>query len=172
VAFAAEGDEDVSALREGTIDLDIGVQGPLGPEIRCQKLFDDERVVLARGRGSASRKQMSLTDYAGQMHVDVSRRGLMRGPIDAVLEKHGLSRHVAAVVPNQLAAALIVAQSDAISLVSKRFAVSIAPILGAAWQKAPVVLGSVSIAMAWHPRFDADTSHSWFRNEIRKLKNA
>lgn len=170
VAFAAEGDEDVSALREGAIDLDIGVQGPLGPEIRCQKLFDDERVVLIRKRGAAARGQMSLTGYAEHMHVDVSRRGLMRGPIDDVLEKHGLARHVAAVVPNQLAAALLVAQSEAISLVSKRFAVSIAPILGVAWLKAPAVLGSVSIAMAWHPRFDADTGHSWFRNEIRKIQ--
>jgi DNA-binding transcriptional LysR family regulator len=172
VVFAAEGDEDVSALRAGGIDLDIGVQGPLGPEIRCQLLFEDERVVLMRRRGSASRKQISLRDYAAQVHVDVSRRGRLRGPIDAVLEKHGLSRHVAAVVPNQLAAAILVAQSDAISLVSRRFAVSIGPVLGVRCLKVPAALGSAPIAMAWHPRFDADTGHRWFRDEIRKLKGA
>jgi DNA-binding transcriptional LysR family regulator len=170
VVFSAEGDEGVSALREGAIDLDIGVQGDLGPEIRCQKLFEDERVVLFRGRGP--RKQMGLKEYAGQVHVDVSRRGRVRGPIDEVLEKRGLARHVAAVVPNQLAAAMLVAQGEAISLVSKRFAAAIAPVLGVAWQKAPASLGPVPIAMAWHPRFDADVGHRWFRDEIRKLKGA
>lgn len=37
--FADQGKEDVSALREGRIDLDIGVLGDIGPEIRVQTLL-------------------------------------------------------------------------------------------------------------------------------------
>ncbi|WP_044282150.1 hypothetical protein [Myxococcus stipitatus] len=37
--FVVEGDEDVNALRDGTVDLDIGVQGPLGPEVRTRPLL-------------------------------------------------------------------------------------------------------------------------------------
>jgi DNA-binding transcriptional LysR family regulator len=169
VVFTAEGDEDVSALRDGGVDLDIGVQGKLGPEIRTRKLFDDERVVLLRRTGRRRRAAMSLRDLAGRAHIDVSRRGRSRGPIDAALAQAGLSRSVAVVVPNQLAAAILVAQTDAVSLVSRRFAASITRVLELAWAPAPTGLGTVAVAMAWHPRFDADVGHAWFRGEIVRL---
>lgn len=171
VVFAAEGEEDVAALREGHVDLDIGVQGDLAPEIRVRKLFRDERVVLVRGRRSAKRA-LSLAAFARRPQVDISRRGRTRGPIDDVLEQHGLARRVMAVVPTHLAAAVLVAQSDAVSLVSSRFARSIAEVLDVTWLPAPAHLASAPVAMAWHPRFDADPGHVWFRNEMAELTRA
>jgi DNA-binding transcriptional LysR family regulator len=168
VVFAAEGDEDVAALREGHIDLDIGVQGDLAPEIRVRKLFDDHRVVLVRKRGSP-RRPLSLAAFARRPQVDISRRGRMRGPIDDALAAHGLVRRVVAVVSTHLAAAVLVAQSDAVSLVSSRFARSISRCLDVTWLPPPAALTTAAIAMAWHPRFDADASHAWFRDEVAAL---
>lgn len=168
VVFAGEGNEDVQALREAHVDLDIGVQGALAPEIRVRKLFDDQRVVLMRGRRSGKRS-LTVAALAARPHVDVSRRGRTRGPIDDALARHGLTRRVVAVVPSQLAAAVLVAQSDAVSLVSERFARSVAEFLNVRCVPSPVKLAGATVAMAWHPRVDADPSQAWFRDEIAAL---
>lgn len=169
VVFQAEGSEDVASLRNGTVDLDIGVQGPLGPEVRVRKLMEDQRVVLVRGMKPSRRKAMTLQQYAAAMHVDASRRGRTRGPVDDVLQQHGLARRVGAVVPNQLAAAILVAQTDMVSLVSKVFARAIASTLAVHALPPPAQLGSVSITLAWHPRWDADPVHSWLRQQLYSI---
>ncbi|MFO0749501.1 MAG: LysR family transcriptional regulator [Myxococcota bacterium] len=168
LVFRAEGDEDVDALRDGRVDLDLGVQGALGLEIRTRKLIDDERVVLTRGC-SRRRRPMSLRQLAAREHIDVSRRGRVRGPLDEVLAAAGLARTVRAVVPNQLAAAVLVAQSDLVSLVSRAFARAIGATLDVGFAPLPVSLGTVPIALAWHPRFDADPVHAWLRDELRRI---
>jgi len=169
VVFRAEGAEDLASLRDGSIDLDIGVQGPLGPEVRTRKIADDERVVLVRGSAPAPRRRMSLRAYAEAEHVDVSRRGLRRGPIDDVLEQQGLSRRVRAVVPDQLAAAVLVARSDALALVSRHLALSLRGVLDVRFVPAPAPLEKVSIALAWHPRHDGDPAHAWLRGRLHEI---
>jgi DNA-binding transcriptional LysR family regulator len=172
LVFIAEGAEDVAALRDGEVDLDIGEQGPLGPEIRTRKLLDDEYVVLSRRAGAAARRRMSLAEFAAAEHVIASRRGRRRGPVDDLLERQGLARRVRAVVPNQLAAAVLVAQSDVVALVSRRFAASIRGTLAVTFSPAPLRLGRATVALAWHPRLDADPAHAWLRDEIGRIANA
>jgi len=172
VVFCPEGNEAVSALRDGTIDLDIGVQGRLAPEVRTRKLIDDERVVLRRGSAGGGARRMGLRSYARAEHIDVSRRGLVRGPVDALLSEHGFTRCVRAVVPNQLAAAVLVAQTDAVSLVSARFARAIRGVLDVHAVPPPVSLERVSIALAWHPRHDGDPAHAWLRDQLRQIAGA
>ena len=166
--FQAEGDEEVDALRDGRVDLDIGVQGPLGPELRTRALLRDRRVVLVR-RGKSTRRRMGLAEFARREHVDVSRRGRRRGPIDEALSQKGLTRFVRTVVPNQLSAAMLVAQSNAISLVSQHFAASIRSLLPVEAVAAPAPLAQATVALAWHPRFDADPAHRWLRETLVAL---
>ncbi|MEZ4445119.1 MAG: LysR family transcriptional regulator [Polyangiaceae bacterium] len=167
LVFRAEGDEEVDELRDGRVDLDLGVQGPLGPELRTRPLFVDRRVVVSRRCRAKRKRPMSLEAFARAEHVDVSRRGRRRGPIDDVLEEAGLARSVAMVVPNQLAAAALVAQSSAVALLSERFAERAVELLPVAMAEAPAPLAEAVVAMAWHPRFDGDAAHAWLRDEIR-----
>ncbi|RWC48352.1 MAG: LysR family transcriptional regulator, partial [Mesorhizobium sp.] len=46
--FAPKSDKDVASLRDATIDLEIGVAGETGPEIRIQTLFRDRFIGAAR----------------------------------------------------------------------------------------------------------------------------
>jgi len=172
LVFRAEGDERVDELRDGAVDLDIGVQGALRPEIRTQRLLVDERVVLIRAGDPRLARQLTLRQLAAADHVDVSRRGLQRGPLDDALAGAGLVRRVRAVVPNQLSAAVIVAQTEAISLVSRRFARAIRGTLPVGFVASPAALGEVVIALAWHPRFDADPAHAWCRRELLRIAGA
>ncbi len=170
VVFSSEGTEDVASLREGRVDLDIGVQDALGPEIRTSRLFDDERIVLERDRPARRRRRrMTLEEFAEAEHIDASRRGLLRGPVDDLLERNGLERVVRTVVPTQLAAAMLVAQSDAVSLVSARFAETLVGILPVRAVAPPAPLEKVAISLAWHPRHDGDRVHAWLRDSIREV---
>ena len=169
LVFCSEGSEDVSCLREGRVDLDIGVQGPLGPEVRVSRLLDDERRVIVRRGGTRGTPRISLARYASAEHVDVSRRGLTRGPIDDLLEARGRTRRVRMVVPTQLAAAVVVAQSELVSLVSARFAAWVGALLPVEVARPPVALEKVAVAMAWHPRHDGDPLHAWLRDTVRAL---
>ena len=46
--FAPKPDKNVQPLREGTVDLEIGVLGETGPELRVQALFRDHFVGVVR----------------------------------------------------------------------------------------------------------------------------
>jgi len=169
LVFRPEGEEEVDALRDGRIDLDIGAQGTLGPEIRKRKLLDDERVVLVRRRRARTPPRLTVERLAAEEHVEVSRRGREREALDELLARRGLTRRVRAVVPNQLAAALLVAQSDLVSLLSKRFSIAMRDTLDVDYLPCPLPLGLVRIELAWHPRFEADPVHAWLREQVTEL---
>jgi DNA-binding transcriptional LysR family regulator len=59
-----------------------------------------------------------------------------------------------------------------VSLVSSRFARSISRCLDVTWLPPPAALPTAAVAMAWHPRFDADAGHAWFRDEVAALVRA
>lgn len=167
--FVAEGDEDVAALREGLVDIDIGVQGPLGPEVRVQTLAEDANTAIVGAKSPLARGRMTLERFARADHVSVSRRGRTKGPIDAELEKSGLSRRVVATVPNLLAAAALVRRIDAIALVAESFVRAVGPTMGVKPIQAPFPLGKVIVAQAWHPRFDHDPAHAWLRRTVKDI---
>ena len=170
LTFQDEGDEDVNALRDGRVDLDIGVQGALGPEIRTSPLFEDTRVALVREQPRLRRRTLSLQALAERPHIDVSRRGRRHGPLDDALSKRNLQRKVCLVVPSQLTAAALVAQlPDAVSLISQRFATFARELLPVRGLALPLDLGKAQVALAWHPRFDGDPVHRWLRQAIQQL---
>jgi DNA-binding transcriptional LysR family regulator len=167
--FADQGKEDVTALREGRIDLDIGVLSQIGPEIRQQILLRDRFVALVRSGHPLLKGRMSARRFAAATHVSASRRGLSRGPIDDALAALGLSRQVRFVVPGFHAAMLTAAASDIVAAVP--LAVAAAAIrlgLNIRYLDLPFSTPEVAIAQAWHPRFDRDSGHRWLRQAVRK----
>lgn len=170
ICFVPEGDEDVAALRDGTVDLDIGVQGPLGPEVRVQTLYQDEFVLLARSGGAFGRRRPTLARLAAADHIGVSREGGRGGALDELLAGKGVVRNVRLVVPTFIAAAALVARTDAVAAVPRSVARSVEPILDVVALPLPLPLSlpPITIAQAWHPRFDADPAHAWLRGQLRE----
>ena len=56
----------------------------------------DEMALAVRAGHPLSAGTLTLQGFADAVHIVVSRRGLLHGPVDAVLEAHGLRRRVAA----------------------------------------------------------------------------
>ncbi len=79
--FAPKPDKDVRALREGLVDLEIGVLGKSGPEVRLQALFRDHFVCAVReGHPFLGRGKITAKRYAACGHVVASRRGHEQWP--------------------------------------------------------------------------------------------
>lgn len=168
--FAPKPDKDVRPLREGLIDLDVGVLGASGPEVRVQALYRDRFVAAVRaGHPLLAEPSISVERYAACSHVVTSRRGRVSGPVDEALAALGLARHVAVVVPSFRAALAMAARTDLVALVPATF-VSVGGGEAALQTFAlPVATVPITISQMWHPRFDRDPAHRWLREQVRSV---
>ena len=166
--FAPKPDKDVRALREGLIDLEIGVLGEAAPEVRIQALFRDRFVGVARqGHPLLDADEITPERYAACEHVIASRRGIANGPVDQALATLGLRRTVKAIVPSFSAAVSIAKASDLIALVTASFhAASDGGLCSSRAFALPVQTEPITISQIWHPRLDADPGHRWLRGVL------
>lgn len=168
--FAPKPDKDIRHLRDGQIDLDIGVISGDGAELRAQTLYRDRFVGVVRtGHPLLTDGEVTAERYGGFDHVSdwghvvASRQGHFTGPVDQALQAVGQARDVKVVVPSFPAVIAMVAASDLIGLVPRSFA-GMAP--GVTVFDLPVDTPEIVISQIWHPRMDADPGHRWLRGVI------
>ena len=169
--FAPKIDKHSRYLREGLVDLEIGVVADMGPEIRLQALFRDRYVGVVRaGHPLLSLPAITARDYVSHGHVATSRGGSARGPIDEALADIGLARNVACIVPGFPAALAVAVASDLIALLPASYLPArVAGKHEAGFQmfELPVPVQVITISLMWHPRLDAEPAHRWLRQLIR-----
>lgn len=173
--FVPKPDKDVRALREGAIDLEIGVVGDSGPEIHLQALFRDHFIGVVRRDHPLLQSPITPERYAACRHVVVSRHGRSHGPVDEALAALGLSRPVMAAVPGFRAALAIASSSDLVALVTHSFFEAARDAFSAKDLHSfalPVDTGTITISQMWHPRFQADAAHRWLRERVRETFGA
>lgn len=165
--FAPKPDKSVEALRMGAVDLEIGVVGHTGPELRVQALFRDRFIGVVRAGHPLAREEVTPQRYASFGHISVSRRGQLSGPIDNVLDTLGLQRTVAAIVSGFPAALSLARDSDLIANVPER---QTAKSRGGMFSfPLPVLTATLTVSQIWHPRFDNDPAHRWLRSCLRRV---
>ncbi|WP_329200721.1 MULTISPECIES: LysR family transcriptional regulator [unclassified Streptomyces] len=167
--FMPEALEGTPALREGRLDLEIGVIGHPDPETRIESLGRTRLLAAVRaGHPLARRKTVTARAFAAADHVGVSRQGRVRGPVDDRLGELGLSRPVVAVVPSWSAALFLCRESDLVCLTPACAPSRPHELLGLHTFEVPLELPPVALGMAWHPRNDADPGHGWLRDRVRE----
>lgn len=170
--FAPKPDKDVRPLREGLVDLEIGVLGASGPEVRIQSLFRDRFVgVVREGHPLIAAGEITSARYAACGHVATSRRGQPHGPVDDALAALGLARSVVVVVSSFPAALAIARASDLAALIPTSFfrATREPPAGSVAGLRSfplPVTTPEITVSQMWHPRMDADPAHRWLRGLV------
>jgi DNA-binding transcriptional LysR family regulator len=171
--FAPKPDKDVRPLREGLVDLEIGVLGHTGPEVRMQALFQDRFVGVVRRGHPLTTGPVTPERYAACDHVVTSRRGRMNGPVDEALAEFGLSRKVVVAVPSFPAALTLARASDLVALVPGSFITAELERLSGTNREGlesfplPVQTEPITVSQMWHPRMDADPAHRWLRGLVR-----
>jgi DNA-binding transcriptional LysR family regulator len=165
--FAPKPDKNAEPLREGQIDLEVGVAGASAPEVRTRLIFRDRFVGAARTGHPLLKGAITPERYAACRHVVASRRGAFRGPVDAALAELGLSRETMVVVPGFSDALRIARQSDLIALVPGFcFQGADLSLEGISPFQLPVVTPEIAVLAMWHPRMDADPAHKWLRETV------
>jgi DNA-binding transcriptional LysR family regulator len=166
--FAPKAEKTPMHLRDGLADLEVGVVGGMGPEVRTQALFRDRFVgVVRRGHPLDDGSPVTAVRYVAHGHVVASRRGQATGPVDTALAVAGLEREVVAMVPAFHAVLSVVRASDLVGLVPASFLAT--PLDGIAVFELPVVTPGITVSQMWHPRLDNDPGHRWLRQRVLAL---
>ncbi|MEM7604917.1 MAG: LysR family transcriptional regulator [Myxococcota bacterium] len=163
--FVPNATDDAERLRNGTSDLAIGIYGELPPELRTRPIITDRLVCLVRRDHPQVKKRLSLARYTALEHVQVAPRGRPGGYVDELLAAQGVRRRVSRAVPYFQAALEMTAGSDRVLTVSERIAALLGPRLDLKVLEAPLPLEPFALSMVWHPRYDADPAHRWFREQ-------
>lgn len=173
--FAAKPDKDAGPLRDGDIDLEIGVLGTSAPEIRTQLLFEDAYIGVARiGHPLMAQGALTPEQYAACQHVATSRGAIVAEPVDEALEKIGLRREVMVVVPGYPDAMRIARQSDLLAVVPRSCVTNDLPggntaMSGLASFAIPLTLAKFKVLALWHPRLGADPAQRWLRGIVMSV---
>lgn len=155
-------------LSAGEVDLHVGVRAS-GPGIHAEPLFDEPGLLVARAGnprcvGKLSRQRLARLEHVGVEMVP--GRGL-RDPVAAAYARDGVPRNVQLSVPTFVAAAAIVADTELVTTLPA----SVFAAQGRRWGLVKVAgavpVHSVSIALCWHERTDADPAASAFRALVR-----
>ncbi|TPN63493.1 LysR family transcriptional regulator [Mesorhizobium sp. B1-1-1] len=165
--FAPKSDKDMASLREAAIDLEVGVAGETGPEVHIQALFRDRFVCAVRSGHPLGQGAMTPERYAAGRHINVSRRGRERGPVDEALSRLGLQRMVVCMASGFSAALAMARASELIASVPERHTQGARA--GMQTFSLPVDIPAVTISMLWHPRLDADPAQRWLRSCVRDI---
>lgn len=166
--FVSRPIKDANSLREGQVDLEIGVLGNSAPEVRTRSLFRDRFVGVARAGHPLLASPVTPATFAACQHVVASRKAAFEGPVDLALAQLGLRRRIVAVVNGFPEAVRIAHESDVIaqvprSLLCARLPGALALAQGLTVFELPVVVPEIVISAMWHPRLDADPAHCWLR---------
>ncbi|MBK0094106.1 MULTISPECIES: LysR family transcriptional regulator [Erwiniaceae] len=171
LVFVAKPEKSDRELRDGSIDIEIGVLGNMGPEIRLQALFRDRFVGVVRA-GHPLTQQMDINQLARFGHIVASRREERGGPIHEAIEHAGLQRKIVAVVPAFSAAVALVVNSDWVALVPRSL-VEHHPLIvhsqALVMLALPFTTPEMTVSQMWHPRLENDAAHRWLRGVVKQV---
>ena len=168
LCFVQKPDKDSTPLRDGIVDLETGVVGQTSaPELRVQALFRDRFIGVVRPGHPLCAGEVTPARYAAGRHIQVSRRGLDKGPIDEALKPFGLERKIVTIVGGFATALALARASDLIASVPERHTGNLRAGMHAF--PLPVPLPEITVSLLWHPRLDADPAHRWLRGHLREI---
>jgi DNA-binding transcriptional LysR family regulator len=166
--FAPKLEKTAAYLRDGSADLEIGVLGAMGPEVRVQALFRDHFVgVVRKGHPLATKRKVTVERYIAFGHVVTSKHGRSNGPVDEALAALGLERTIVAGVPSFPAALAVARASDLIALVPASLGYGQRASTETYAFELPVKTEQITVSQMWHPRLEVDPVHRWLRQLVR-----
>ncbi|PWI41374.1 LysR family transcriptional regulator [Streptomyces sp. ICBB 8177] len=166
VVFLPEAMEGGPALRQGWVDVELGVLAHLDPETRTRPLARMRVVGVARRRHPLFDGPIDARRFAEVDHIGISRQGKRLGPIDTALAGLGLRRRIAVVVPSHTSAMMLARNADLVALTVADWLPETVEALGLRTFRIPLDLEPVDLGLAWHPRNSADPGHRWFREQL------
>ncbi|MGI3901579.1 MAG: LysR family transcriptional regulator [Janthinobacterium lividum] len=166
------GPDVFDALADGRLDLVLA-----GAEVETNLALDREvmrsciisepfRCVMRADHPAARTRSLDREAYLEACHILVSTTGGDRGIVDDVLDRSGLRRRVAVTVPSFMAASAYAASSALIATLPETIAQHAAAQAGVVVREPPFDLPRSTAYIWWHPRFQNDPGHAWWRRTL------
>lgn len=172
IRFVPKLDRDPQALRDGTVDLEIGKRGDDAPELHTRMLFHDWHVAVARaGHPLFASARITAARYAACRHVMAAQLGDFGGPADDSTGHDGPDPAVHVVVPGYPDAMRVAASTDLVALVPRSSlgnacSPGLIEALGLRSFEVPVRLPAILVSALWHPRMHGDPVHRRLRDTV------
>ena len=153
--------------------MDVAVIPYAHPPVRfaTRLLFEDDVVLVMRPRHPYARDR-SLGRYCDAQHLVVSLTGDPHGFVDDLLARKKLARRVALTVPNFMFALAMVAQSDLICAVPRRFATAHAARFKVVAVDAPMPLGRFKLSLVVPEVAMMDAGIAWLVALLQRAPNS
>lgn len=126
-------------LEAGAMDVAIIPSDDIPPRFEKRLLYEEEFVIAMRA-GHRFARDPTLERFCEMQHLVVSHSGDPHGFVDEALAKRGRERRIALTVPNFMLAAAIVAETDLLSALPRRFVEAHAARFGILGLDAPLPL--------------------------------
>jgi DNA-binding transcriptional LysR family regulator len=133
-----------SELETRALDVAIIPSARILPRFHKRTLYAEDFVIAMRARHPHA-AALTLERYCEAQHLVVSLSGDPHGFVDEALARQGRSRRVALTVPNFMFALAVVAETDLITALPRRFAEMHARRFGVVVSEAPLPLGSFQL---------------------------
>ncbi len=166
IDFLRDDPNYVAHLRNGEVDVRIGVHVEERSDTRSEVLLTDRFVAIVRKDHPLAWRRPSQRRFAEAHHVTVSPVGKRTGPIDAALAEIGLDRKHITTVTSFVVAAHLVATTDLVGSVPRTIAKTMERTLPIVSLEIPLDLPTFDVCLTWHDRHGNDPSHQWLRNQI------
>ena len=163
-------DDLMSHLSDGSLDLVVG-NWPRPPEqLRLAPLLSTpiKCVVAADHRLAGTIGSLDMDRYLAERHLSPSADVMKHySPIDGRLTELGLSRHIAASVPEYAIVPHMLAGSDLVFTTGAPFAEQMAERGDFAVIDAPAEFGRMDFYLLWHDCKHHSPAHIWFRHLVK-----
>jgi DNA-binding transcriptional LysR family regulator len=131
------------------------------------RLYDSEYVcAMRRGHPLASQPGLSLDDFCAAHHLLVSFSGRAQGFVDQALTALQRSRRVVLTVNQFFTAGRVVAQSDLLTVLPRRFVAATGYADQLVLRPLPLSLSPIHVALLWHRRHEREPAHRWLRELV------
>ncbi len=171
-------------LEQGQIDLAVGyfpavladlssqaqlIAGDAAPFAHA-RLYEGEYVcVMRRGHPLAALGQLGLDDYCQAHHLLVSFSGRPFGLVDEALVAVGRQRRIVLTVNQFFTAGRVVANSDLLTVLPRRFA-SVAQVAGdLVVRELPLRVPMLHVDALWHRSQTGVGAHQWLRTAVTEV---
>jgi len=158
-------------MRNRKIDLALTIPQFVPTGLHSRRLFRERYVGVVRQKHSLAKGSIDVKRFIAFPHLLVSPdRGDFNGPTDAALDKIGLKRNIALVVPSFSVVAAIIDTTDLVAVLPSR-------LLGQTRRKLhsfepPVAVEGFDLHAYWPERLNNDAMHKWIRQLILECLSA
>jgi DNA-binding transcriptional LysR family regulator len=171
----------------GRIDLALGIFSQVPPRLNTRTLMSQGEAILMRKGHPASRRKLTLQDFARYPLVTVSVGGQEEGAVDGFILERGLARQsemfdrhaleealgevrlsprLRVTVPHSLAIPALLRETNMLSIVPVSLAAALVSGGDLLKRPPPYRAGRAVTRAVWHRRNDHDVAHGWLRDQV------